>query len=274
IRGRAFGFHRAMDHAGATVGPLIAALLLAQAGMRPGAVIAWAALPGAVAVAVVWLAMRRIPATASEASELHGPPAAPLAASRLSSPLLACVVGFAFARLPETLFLLRLQDLGVSVAVVPVMWALLHVVRTSASYPGGWLSDHIGPKRTMQSGWLLYATVCGGLAWSSTAMAGAAWFLAFGLVAGATEASERTLVAALGGAERRGRAFGAYHAAVGVAALPGGLVLGAIYSAFGGAVALLASGAAGAVLAVAALGTRDSSPTTPPRTRSGRTVLP
>ncbi|HWP36251.1 MAG TPA: MFS transporter, partial [Gemmatimonadales bacterium] len=84
IRGRAFGFHRAMDHAGATVGPLIAALLLAQAGMGPGAVIAWAALPGAVAVAVVWLAMRRIPATASEASELHGPPAAPLAPSRLS----------------------------------------------------------------------------------------------------------------------------------------------------------------------------------------------
>src|SRR3990172_10749639 len=61
LRGRAFGFHRSMDHAGATMGPLIAAALLTYAGLSPGHVIAAAALPGAFAVLVVWLTLRKEP---------------------------------------------------------------------------------------------------------------------------------------------------------------------------------------------------------------------
>jgi MFS family permease len=267
IRGRAFGFHRTMDHAGATIGPLVATALLTVAGLSPGGVIGWAAVPGAVSVIVVWHALKQVPVmrtggwSGTEAPIPASVVPRHLASPRLvspgsSSPLLVLIIVFALARLPETLFLLRLQDLGVSVALVPLIWALLHVVRTAASYPGGWLSDRAGPARTMQLGWLLYAGVCAGLAWSSTAVAGVAWFLGFGLVAGATESPERALVAALGGAERRGRAFGIYHAAVGFVALPGGLILGTVYSTFGGSVALVASGAVGGVVALAALGTR------------------
>jgi predicted MFS family arabinose efflux permease len=153
--------------------------------------------------------------------------------------LLILVVGFAFARLPETLLLLRLQDLAVPVALTSIVWAALHVVRSSGSYPGGWLTDRLGPARAMAFGWLIYATVMVGLGTAGTAGLGVAWFLAFGLVAAATESAERALVAAVGGVARRGRAFGLYHASVGLAALPGGVLFGVLYARSG---ALTATG--------------------------------
>ena len=263
IRGRAFGFHRAMDHAGAMVGPLVATALLTLAHLSPSAVIAWAAVPSALAVIVVWFAMRHEPAApldpkndvASPDAAFGRPPSPspPVASRRPPSPFIVLLVLFAFVRLPEALLILRLQDLGVAVGLVPLVWALLHVVRTAASYPGGWLSDHAGPPRTMLLGWVLYAGVCLALARAGTAAAGVAWFLVFGLVAGATESSERALIAAVGAAERRGRAFGVYHAAVGLAALPGGLLFGTLYAGYGGPAALLVSAGLAAAMSLAAV---------------------
>ncbi|HET7038551.1 MAG TPA: MFS transporter, partial [Gemmatimonadales bacterium] len=160
---------------------------------------------------------------------------------------------FAFLRMPEALLLLRLQDVGVSVAAVPLLWAALHVVRSTASYPGGWLADRMGPGRTMLLGWGIYAAVCAGLAGSGTPAAGSLWFLVFGLVAATTEAPERALVARWSGLTARGRGFGRYHAGVGLAALPGGLALGALYQVQGGPWALRASAVAALAVAVAGL---------------------
>jgi MFS family permease len=164
----------------------------------------------------------------------------------------ALVLMFAFLRLPEALLLLRLQDVGVSLALVPLLWAALHVVRSAASYPGGWVADRVGPARTMLLGWAIYAVVCVGLAASGTALPAALWFLVFGLVAATTEAPERALVAAWGGRRARGRGFGLYHAGLGLVALPGGLALGALYQVRGGPWALRAS--AGAALGVTLAG--------------------
>ncbi|HEX9582685.1 MAG TPA: MFS transporter [Gemmatimonadales bacterium] len=264
IRGRAFGFHRTMDHAGAMVGPLVATALLTLAGLSPSAVIAWAAVPSAFAVMVAWVALRREKAVADpdargpeprpSAADVSGrPPSPSLAPPRPPSSLLALVVVFAFARLPETLFILRLQDLGVAIGLIPMIWALLHVVRTAASYPGGWLSDRAGPGPAMLVGWLLYGMVCVGLARAGSAVVGMAWFLVFGLVAGATESAERALIAGVSGPARRGRAFGAYHAVVGVAALPGGVLFGLVYSRVSGTAALLASAALAGAIVLGAL---------------------
>ena len=252
IRGRAFGFHRGMDHAGAVVGPLAAWMLVSLAALGPAQVIGWSVVPGAVAVVVVgWaLAGRR-------AAALHAPAATTVARSPISRPrdarvVFGLVVAYAFVRMPETLLLLRLQDAGISLAMVPILWAALHVVRSLASYPGGWLADHIGSRRTMALGWLIYAAVCAGLAWSASLGACAFWFLVFGLVAGATEGPERSFVASTGEATRRGSRFGVYHASVGLAALPGSLLLGGLYAGAGGPVALAVSAVAAAILAAVA----------------------
>ncbi len=249
LRGRAFGFHRAMDHAGAVAGPLVAWVLIAGVSMEPAEVIVWSVIPGVVAVGIVTWALTR---WRRDGEPMVASTDESVTPSRNGRLVFGLILAFAFARMPETLLLLRLQDLGVSVALVPILWALLHVVRSSSSYPGGWLSDHIGPRSTMALGWMLYALVSVGLAWSSHALSAVGWFMLFGLVAGATEGPERSFVSAAGTRSRSGSRFGLYHAGVGVAALPGSLALGVVYEHASASVALMASGALALVLALTA----------------------
>jgi dipeptide/tripeptide permease len=163
------------------------------------------------------------------------------------APLLA-LTALTFFRLPEALLLLRLQDTGVAVATIPLVWAGLHVVRSASSYPGGWLTDRLGPRGTVAAGGLVFAAVAAVLGRGLTPVAAVVTFLVLGLVAGLTESAERTLVARLSPV-RTGRGFGLYHALTGATALPAGLVFGWIYQSVGGPMALFAS-AAGMLAAV------------------------
>jgi nitrate/nitrite transporter NarK len=165
------------------------------------------------------------------------------------APVLA-LTALTFFRLPEALLLLRLQDAGVAVAMVPLVWAGLHVVRSASSYPGGWLSDHLGQRSTVAAGGLVFAGVAAVLSLALGPAPAVATFLGLGLVAGLTESAERALVARLAPV-RTGRGFGLYHALTGGAALPAGLLFGWLYQTAGAATALMAS-AVGMVAAVAA----------------------
>jgi sugar phosphate permease len=257
MRGRAFGFHRAMDHAGATVGPLVAAALMAGLAMPVAHVILWSVIPGVAAVLIAVTTLRgveRARERAAVAPSAHpGTGEGASAGARTSGGMVLLVIVFAGVRLPETLVLLRLQDLGVAAVLIPVLWAALHVVRSSASYPGGWLSDRVGPGPTTALGWVLYAGVAAGLAAASGPVSAGAGLMGLGLVSACTEAPERALVAAWGGRTARGRRFGVYHAALGLAALPGGLALGALYARAGGATALTVSAGLSLVLSVVAV---------------------
>ena len=234
IRGRAFGFHRAADHFGAVLGSLAAWYLL-ERGANVRNVIAWSAAPGIFAFLVLALVLRG-------SGTIPAPPRAGQgdAAGRVFwAPVLA-LTALTFFRLPETLLLLRLQDRGVAVAIVPLVWAALHVVRSGSSYPGGWLSDRLGPRGSIAAGGALFAVVAYLLSANLSPGLSVAVFLALGLVAGLTEGAERSLVARLAPV-RTGRGFGVYHALTGLAALPAGLAFGAIYQKRGGGQALLAS---------------------------------
>jgi predicted MFS family arabinose efflux permease len=139
--------------------------------------------------------------------------------------------------------LLRLQDAGVAVALVPLVWAALHVVRSAASYPGGVLSDRLGPRRVVAAGGVLFAAVVAAMGLRVGPLWTVVAFLVFGLVAGLTESAERSLVARLAPV-RTGRGFGVYHALTGLAVLPAGVAFGAIYQRVGGGPALWTSAAA------------------------------
>jgi MFS family permease len=145
--------------------------------------------------------------------------------------------------------ILRAQRLGIAVALVPLLWAALHVVRSSTSFIGGALSDRIGPSRTMWLGWVIYVALAAGMAFATSQLAAWLLFLALGVVAGLTESPERALVSAATGGHR-GSAFGTYHALTGIAALAGGLLLGIIFQQQSGAAAFLVSalGALGLVI--------------------------
>jgi MFS family permease len=256
-RGRAFGFHRAMDHLGAVAGSVLAWWLL-QRGADVRSVIGWSWLPGVVAVGVLLVVLRRADERTDGRTDgqTGGLPHAQGGADA-SGPEFWLPVGLlvllTVGRLPETLLLLRLQDLGVAVAAIPLVWAALHVVRTIAAYPGGWLSDHLGPRRTLALGGILFAAVSLWLAQSLGPGAAAAIFLLLGLVSGLTEAAERALVALLAPV-RTGRGFGSAQSLAGMAALPAGIGYGFLYQEVGAPVALVTSGAIVALAGVMLLG--------------------
>jgi MFS family permease len=246
LRGRAFGFHRAADHLGAVLGSVVAWLLL-ERGLGVRDVIGWSAAPGVLACLALLPLLRRAGPESAPTAIVEKPDRVDATGSVFWGPVLL-LAALTFLRLPEALLLLRLQDLGVPVAWIPLVWAGLHVVRSASSYPGGWLSDHLGPRTAVAAGGLLFATVAAALGWRLSPSVAVVVFLLFGLVAGLTEAAERALVARLAPV-RTGRGFGSYHALVGVAALPAGIAFGAMYQRFGGPRALWAS-AVGMVLAV------------------------
>ena len=256
LRGRAFGLQRGMDHAGAVIGPLAAWYLVQfhHAGVR--SVIESSAIPGVLVLILALWATSGARARATTAAATAPPPERTTPAtgresfrgSRLPKSLLVISASY-LVRMPETLLILRAQQLGVPVAEVLLLWAALHVVRSSSSFVGGAMNDRRGSAFTMWLGWVAYVVVSLGFALASSVTAAWLLFLALGVVAGFTESPERALVARLAG-KRSGSGFGAYHALTGIGALAGGIGLGIVYQKVGAATAFTVSAVGTGVLVV------------------------
>jgi len=254
VRGAAFGIHRAADHAGAVAGPLLASALLLLMPGRMREVFAFALIPGLITVAVVVLKVRdprgaAAPAPVATEKRAVLPPFSAL--GPVFPRYLGVLVLFALGNSSDAFLLLRARDLGVAVALIPLLWAALHLSKVVWSVIGGRMSDTAGPRRTIVAGWLVYAAVYGGFAAASAEWHVWALFLVYGLFFGLTEASEKSLVAAFAPAELRGSAFGWYHAVIGVSALLSSILFGILWESFGAATAFLAG--AGLALAAAVL---------------------
>ena len=250
-RGAAFGLHRAADHMGAVAGPLIASglLLLLDGDLRT--VFGLAIVPGLLTVAVVlWKVRETAPAAPSAGAP---PPAAPpLPKLRELGPVLPRYLGvlvlFTLGNASDAFLLLRAGQAGVPVALIPLLWGALHVSKAVFSVWGGRWSDRVGARKAIIAGWMVYAAVYAGFAVVDAAWQVWALFLVYGLFFGLTEGPEKALVARLAPAGLRGGAFGAYHAAIGLAALPASIAFGLVWQRFGAEQAF----AMGAILALAA----------------------
>src|SRR5438552_3321204 len=204
LSGRAFGLQRGMDHAGAVLGPILAWWFLASGAAGLRAVIGASIAPGVLVLVLAMWAVKdgggRWRMVEGRGGNLHHPPPT---STNLHQPARACpllgITLFYLLRIPDTLIILRSQQLGVPVAVVPLLWAAVHVVRSSSSFLGGSATDRLGPGRTMWVGWLVYAVLALGMARATTAAGAWALFLGMGLVAGLTESPERAVVARRGG---------------------------------------------------------------------------
>ena len=240
--GRAFGLQRGLDHVGAVIGPLVAwALLTRHADVRT--VILASLVPGVLVVVLAAWAVKGAEGrrkTAEVAADIM--PSPPSGALRRLPPAVIAISIFYLLRMPDTLIIFQSQRLGIAVALVPLLWAAVHVVRSSTSFVGGALADRIGPSPTMWIGWLSYVALATGMALAHSPLAAWLLFLALGVVSGLTESPELALVSASAG-PHRGSLFGAFHALTGVAALAGGLVLGVIFQQSGGATAFYVSAA-------------------------------
>lgn len=240
VRGRAFGFHRAADHAGALLGPLVAFALLRWGELDLRQLFFWTAVPGALAVATLVLFVREDRRGGSGGGAARAARPRPSLSRDLPGRFwgyLAVVFAFTLGNATDAFLLLRAAEVGVAMELVPVLWAAHHLVKAAASTPGGSLSDRWGRKRPILAGWVLYAAVYVGFGLAAEAWHAWALFLVYGLYFGLVEGPERALVADLVAPERRGAAFGWYHLAIGVGALPASVAFGWLWSAWGAPVA-------------------------------------
>ncbi|HKJ93334.1 MAG TPA: MFS transporter [Longimicrobiales bacterium] len=301
--GAAFGLHRAADHLGAVLGPLIATLLLLLLPGHLRLIFALAAIPGAGVVVVVLLKVREVVAgDGSGATSADGEAPAPShhpasgtgggeagepahaanqaeaasAGGRRSSVVdqegpgvgdaaepgfrdlgkgyaaYLVVVGlFTLGNASDAFLLLRARQLGIAVAWIPTLWGVHHVSKMAWNVVGGTLSDRFGSLRAIIAGWVVYTLTYVGFAFAAAAWHVWALFIVYGLFYGLTEAPEKALVSRLAPPVLRARAFGAYHFAIGLTALPASILFGVLWQAFSPEVAFLFGG--GLALVAAAL---------------------
>ena len=257
MRGRAFGFHRAMDHLGAAIGPLLAAGFLFLWPDHLRTLFLLTIVPGVLVICLLVFGLRETPPTEPPQERLHL--TLELFDQNFRRYLVALVV-FTLGNSSDAFLLVRAGELGVPVAILPLLWCAFHVAKSSSNLLLGRAVDKFGPRPFIFLGWLVYAGVYLAFALASSAWEVWAYFLCYAFFFGLTEPAEKTLVANLVGKERKGLAYGWYNCAIGIATLPSSLIFGALYQFCGPLVAFGWGAALALVAGILMLGVKDPTP--------------
>jgi MFS family permease len=245
-RGRAFGFHRSMDHAGAVIGPLLAfALLSVQVELAH--VFYASAIPGLLVVLLLYFGI-----PAGQQVQLPAPPR--FSWQSLHGRLKAMIVAaglLALSSVPEVFVVLWARQAGMEVRWVPLVWAAASLAKMGIALPAGILSDRVGRLPLLLGGWSARVLVLLLLAFAQPA---GPWvwvlFVAYSASLAVTEPAERSIIGDHANAKERGTAYGLYHLASGLLVLPGAVIFGLLWERCGSATAFVS---AAAVTVVAAL---------------------
>ncbi|WP_077099656.1 MFS transporter [Mycobacterium terramassiliense] len=251
LRGRAFGFHRAMDTLGAVVGPLLGLAGYELLDHRIPPLLYVAIVPAVLSVALVFLVRER---------GRHGPRpqrqslwAGARALPRPYWRVTALLVAFSVVNFPDALLLLRLNEIGFSVAQVILAYVGYNAVYALSSYPAGSLADRVGRPALFGIGLAFFAIGYTGLGLTTDIVT--AWLLigAYGLFTGCTDGVGKAWISGLVGREHQASAQGVFQAGTGLAVLVAGLWAGFLWGP-NGQLPLLISGIAGGVFAVLLIG--------------------
>lgn len=233
-RGLAFGLHRAMDNAGAVIGPLLATGLLAlHLPLRD--IFLWTAVPGVIAITLT-LCIR-------EPSRIETAPPVPFSWTLQGFPpafkrYLLVLALFTLGNSSNMFLLLRARELGLPEVQIPLLWALTSTVAMLFSTPLSGLSDRLGRQRLILFGWTLYGVfylilgLNGGQTWLLWPL-----FAGYGLFLAATEGAEKALVADLAPPALLGTAYGWFNLTTGLLLLPASLLFGGLWQSAGPALA-------------------------------------
>jgi MFS family permease len=241
-RGAAFGLRQAMDTAGALLGPLAALALLPLFSGKVRAVFWLAAIPGAVAILLVWVVVsevrpvradRELPLQvdrqdvgADREPPLHG------VWNKHLTVMLAAVGLFSLGNSSDLFLILRAQNLGVRAALAPALGLLFNLVYTSLSWPAGKLSDRVSRRILVALGYFIYAAVSLGFSLSRDSRLVWILFAVYGTYYALTEGVLRAWIADLVPSASRGSVYGVFNWLAGVAAFPASLAAGWLWRHF------------------------------------------
>lgn len=224
-KGRSFGFHKAMDNSGAILGPLLAAgiLLLFPKQYRVVFVVAFLpALIGLIALIRFVRESGEARAKNTDAIRLRDFPLKYYA-------LLGIVIFFTLGNSTDALLLIKAGDIGVQVALIPIVYMITSVVSVLAAVPIGILSDKIGRERLIIFGYLLYSAVYFGFGRTNSQISLVMLFALYGLYSASTDGIQKALVSDIVDKDKLGTGLGIYNSLVGITLLPASIIAGLLY---------------------------------------------
>lgn len=239
-RGLAFGFNRAADHLGAVVGPIVAYFLLTYLAADPEnptaleyqRVFLYASIPVAIGLFVI-VAFVHEHKKEDESAE---PNPIKFSLSEFDGNFkrfLVIIAVFTLSNSTDAFLLLRAEQSGIAPAMLPILWMVLHFSKVFSSLIAGDISDRLGRKSMILSGWVIYALVYIGFAFIDAPWQAWMLFIVYGAYFGLTEGVEKALVADMVEEEKRGTAFGFYNLAYGITVFPASLLFGFMWSRYG-----------------------------------------
>lgn len=233
IIGRAFGFHRAADTFGAALGPLLAYFLLPILHGDLRSLFLFSFVASACAVLILQLFVREVKNHTDETLQAH------FEFKNLGLPFIIFLTAstiFALGRVSEAFLLLRAQSVGVTLALLPIIYFVYNITYALCSTPAGIISDRIGHRTTFMIGMLIFSATYFLFADAQSLFMVWILFGVYGFYSAFTEGVGRAIVADLVREEWRATAYGIYNACTGIALLPASLIFGLLWDAFGPAV--------------------------------------
>lgn len=237
VRGLAFGFHRAMDTAGAMLGIIIAGIVvwLAQKNTLDLSKSTFQTIV-LISLLPAFLAVLSLAFGAKEVA-VKGQRAAPRFSLRsMGRPFITFLVivsVFTLGNSSDAFLVLRAQNLGISVTGILIMLVMFNLIYSLISTPAGSLSDRIGRRRLIIGGWLVYAVIYLGFAFAQSAWQVWVLYVVYGLYYGMAYGTANAMVADLVPMNLRGTAYGTYNAIIGILAFPASLIAGFLWQGFG-----------------------------------------
>ncbi|MCE5199344.1 MAG: MFS transporter [Armatimonadota bacterium] len=274
-RGRAFGFHRAMDTAGATMGPLVVLALvwfvfgkafLTTPSKGHADIYRLIFIAATVPAVFGWIVLTAfVPERRHEDHISQRPKLSLSSFDRRFKLFLLILAVFAIGNSSDAFLILRATStpIGMNLLSFLGVYVAFNALSSVVALRSGVLSDRIGRKPVIIAGWLVFAISYMGIALSSTSLGIWVWFVIYGAYYGMTEGMLRAFAVDLAPANLRGTAIGAFYTVVGLAALPASLIAGFLWQQvshsapffYGAATSLLATG-----LFVTLIRTREAAP--------------
>jgi len=226
VRGKAYGFHRAMDGIGSVLGAILAFLLLPVLGYRN--IFLFAFIPGIIAVFIIlFVKEKKVPLK-------EKPQEKPVRLSFRELPKnlrLFVIISsiFALGHFGYAFLLLRAKNIGLADNMAILLYVIFYVVYTICIIPAGILSDKIGRKPVLVAGYLVFAITSFGLIYTSNIHSILLFFVIYGIFYAMIDGVQRAFVVDLAPKHLKATALGIFHTAIGLVALPGGFIAGLLW---------------------------------------------